>query len=168
MSEETELDLNGTAKDESPSDYAELTQAVRDLVQVMHQGELERLEVSHGDLHILLCARASGNSVPSPAAPVASGEVPSSGPDDARADAGNFHHISSPMVGTFYEAPAPGEKPFVAPGDTVEVGQTVAIIEAMKIMNEIVADRPGVVDSVLVENGEAVEYGHPLIRLRPQ
>ncbi|MBX6341665.1 MAG: acetyl-CoA carboxylase, biotin carboxyl carrier protein, partial [Thermomicrobiaceae bacterium] len=70
-------------------------------------------------------------------------------------------------IGTFYASPAPGERPFVAVGDTVEVGQTVAIIEAMKIMNEIVAERAGVVEEIYVKDGDAVEYGSPLMRLRP-
>lgn len=147
----------------------ELTQAVRELVTVMHQGDIERLEISQGDLHILLCARSSNFGQPPATAPASEPDQAAPSPETRSApeDTTNYHHITSPMVGTFYEAPSPGEKPFVRPGDTVDAGQTVAIIEAMKIMNEIVADRPGVIDAVLVENGEAVEFGHPLFRLRP-
>ncbi len=79
----------------------------------------------------------------------------------APADAG--HRIKSPMVGTFYRAASPGAKPFVEVGDTVAVGQTVCIIEAMKLMNEIESDRAGVVKAILCENGQAVEYGQPLV-----
>jgi acetyl-CoA carboxylase biotin carboxyl carrier protein len=73
--------------------------------------------------------------------------------------------ITAPMIGTFYSAATPGAQPFVAEGDDVYVGQTIGIIEAMKIMNEIAADRAGVVEAILVGNGQPVEYGSPLMRL---
>jgi acetyl-CoA carboxylase biotin carboxyl carrier protein len=169
MAEETGVQAENAAEAESNQDYTGLTEAVRDLVDVMHKGELERLEVSHGDLHILLCARTAAPVSTNSSLPPAPAE-PVNSPSAARVDSGNdqpWHQITSPMVGTFYEAPSPGEPPYVRPGDAVDVGQTVAIIEAMKIMNEIIADRPGVIDEILVENGEAVEFGHPLFRLRP-
>lgn len=75
--------------------------------------------------------------------------------------------ISSPMVGTFYRAPAPGEAPFVQVGDRVRSGQTVCIIEAMKLMNEIEAEISGQVMEILLQNGEPVEYGQPLMRINP-
>lgn len=75
--------------------------------------------------------------------------------------------ITSPMVGTFYRAPAPGAPPFVTVGDTVHPGQQVAIVEAMKLMNAVTADTAGEVVAVLVEDGAPVEYGQPLVRLRP-
>lgn len=168
MAEDNRAKVDGDSSSAPTRDYSGLTDAVRELADVMRQGDLEQIEVTHGDLHIMLSARTA--TPPPGPAPAASSEpvvqaAPAAGDSDA-ADQ-TFHHITSPMVGTFYEAPSPGEPPFIRPGDSVEVGQTVAIIEAMKIMNEIVADRPGVVDAVLVENGEAVEFGHPLFRLRP-
>ncbi|MGQ9725344.1 MAG: acetyl-CoA carboxylase biotin carboxyl carrier protein, partial [Tepidimonas sp.] len=75
------------------------------------------------------------------------------------------HVIKSPMVGTFYRAPSPGAKPFVEVGQAVKEGEPVCIIEAMKILNEIEADRAGVIKEILVENGQAVEYGQPLFVL---
>jgi acetyl-CoA carboxylase biotin carboxyl carrier protein len=75
--------------------------------------------------------------------------------------------VASPMVGTFYRASAPGEAPFVEVGDRVKSGQTVCIIEAMKLMNEIEADISGQVMEILVQNGEPVEYGQPLMRIKP-
>jgi acetyl-CoA carboxylase biotin carboxyl carrier protein len=75
--------------------------------------------------------------------------------------------VSSPMVGTFYRAPAPGEAPFVEVGDRVRNGQTVCIIEAMKLMNEIEAEVSGQVMEILLQNGEPVEYGQPLMRINP-
>jgi acetyl-CoA carboxylase biotin carboxyl carrier protein len=73
--------------------------------------------------------------------------------------------ITAPMIGTFYAAATPGAQPFVAEGDDVYIGQTIGIIEAMKIMNEITADRAGIVEAILVGNGQPVEYGSPLMRL---
>jgi acetyl-CoA carboxylase biotin carboxyl carrier protein len=75
--------------------------------------------------------------------------------------------VPSPMVGTFYRAPAPGETPFVEVGDRVRKGQTVCIIEAMKLMNEIEADVSGQVMEILLQNGEPVEYNQPLMRINP-
>jgi acetyl-CoA carboxylase biotin carboxyl carrier protein len=75
--------------------------------------------------------------------------------------------VQSPMVGTFYRAPAPGEPLFVEVGDRVKAGQSVCIIEAMKLMNEIEAEVSGQVMEILVQNGEPVEYGQPLMRINP-
>ena len=75
------------------------------------------------------------------------------------------HVVNSPMVGTFYRASSPGAKAFAEVGDTVKAGQAVCIIEAMKIMNEIEADRDGVISKILVENGKPVEYGQPLFTI---
>ena len=72
------------------------------------------------------------------------------------------HIVKSPMVGTYYRCPSPGAKSFVEVGDSVKKGQTICIIEAMKLMNEIEADKDGVIKAVLVENGQPVEYGEPL------
>ena len=72
------------------------------------------------------------------------------------------HVVKSPMVGTYYRCPSPGAKSFVEVGDSVKKGQTICIIEAMKLMNEIEADKDGVIKAVLVENGQPVEYGEPL------
>lgn len=75
--------------------------------------------------------------------------------------------VTSPMVGTFYLSPAPGEPTFVEPGDRVTVDQTICIVEAMKIMNEVAAKVAGIVERILVENGEPVEFGQPLFAIRP-
>lgn len=74
----------------------------------------------------------------------------------------NYYVVESPMVGTFYRAPAPGAEPFVKEGDYVEKGQTLCIIEALKVMNEIESEVSGVVRKILVENGQPVEFGQPL------
>jgi acetyl-CoA carboxylase biotin carboxyl carrier protein len=94
-----------------------------------------------------------------PAAPVAAPAL-SEAAADVVALAG--HTVKSPMVGSFYRTSSPGAKPFVEIGDTVAVGDTICIIEAMKIMNEIEADKAGVIKKIMVDNGAAVEYGQPL------
>jgi acetyl-CoA carboxylase biotin carboxyl carrier protein len=78
-----------------------------------------------------------------------------------------LHIVKSPIVGTFYESPAPGAPPFVKPGDAVQAGQVLCIIEAMKLMNEIEADASGELVKRLVSNGQPVEYGQPLFAIRP-
>jgi acetyl-CoA carboxylase biotin carboxyl carrier protein len=95
---------------------------------------------------------------PAPAAAEAHGVA--APPDEGRAGGG--HTVTSPMVGTFYRAPSPGMAPFVEVGQAVEAGDTLCIIEAMKMLNEIEADQDGVVKSVLVDNGQPVEFGQPL------
>lgn len=95
-----------------------------------------------------------------PAAPAPAQAAPALVPVAAEAPEG--HRVKSPMVGTFYRAASPGAKSFVEIGDTVKEGQTVCIIEAMKILNEIESDKSGVVKEILCENGQAVEYGQPL------
>ena len=78
----------------------------------------------------------------------------------------NLHIIKSPIVGTFYGSPSPGAGPFVSPGERVEKGQVVCIVEAMKLMNEIESDAAGEIVKILVTNGQAVEYGQPLYSVR--
>lgn len=159
-------DAPDRARPELPDDYAALTATVRELVKVMREGGIGRLEVKRGDLKIELSARegpAVSGSAPAEALVQATPTQPAA--DPAQDEEG--HIITSPMIGTFYAAPAPGERPFVQVGDTVEVGQTVAIIEAMKIMNEIVADVAGTVVEIMVRDAEPVEYGHPLMRIKP-
>ena len=94
----------------------------------------------------------------SAAAPVVAGALPAAAPGApaegaAEAEPDNRHAIVAPLVGTFYRAPQPGAEPFVEVGDTVDVGQSVGIVEAMKLMNQVLADEPGTVAEILVENG---------------
>lgn len=109
-------------------------------------------------------------------APEIGSRIPDNGGTHAGAPAGassspiidqKFVEVPSPMVGTFYRAPAPGEAPFVEVGDRVRKGQTVCIIEAMKLMNEIEAEISGQVVEILIQNGDPVEYNQPLMRINP-
>lgn len=145
----------GTLGNESPQ---ELLGTVRELITMMSRGGITELDLSTGDLSIRLRGHAGSASVATPVLSVVPESDPATTPDTS-------FEITAPMIGTFYAAPTPGESPFVQVGDDVEVGQVVGIIEAMKMMNEIVADQSGVVLEVLVENAQAVEYGSPLIRL---
>ena len=98
------------------------------------------------------------------AAPVAPAPAPSAAAAEAPT-AFEGHLVKSPMVGTFYRAGAPGAKPFVEVGDAVKAGQTICVIEAMKLMNEIEADKDGVIKAIMVENAQPVEYGEPLMMI---
>jgi acetyl-CoA carboxylase biotin carboxyl carrier protein len=111
-------------------------------------------------------ANAAGTAAPPAAAPASSESAPEGGKPPS-APQPKLVDVTSPMVGTFYRAPAPGEAPFVEMNDRVGVGQTVCIIEAMKLMNEIEAEVAGQVVEVLVEDGEPVEYGQVLMRIQP-
>ncbi len=99
---------------------------------------------------------APRSAMPTPTGPLPS-EVPSGGPEG--------HVVKAPMVGTFYRSPSPDAKAFVEVGHSIKEGQTICIIEAMKLMNEIEADASGVVKAILVENGQPVEYSQPLFIL---
>jgi|SRR5215467_758436 len=103
---------------------------------------------------------AAASATPPPAPPVAAEEV-----QPAVEEA--LHIVKSPIVGTYYEAPGPGSPPFVKPGDQVQAGQVLCIIEAMKLMNEIESDVAGEVVKRLAGNGQPVEYGQPLFAIRP-
>ena len=98
-------------------------------------------------------------AVPAPLTPAAVSAAPSA---DPAAQAASGHVVKSPMVGTFYRSSSPGSKPFVEVGSVVKEGDAICIVEAMKILNEIEADKSGTVTQILVENGQAVEYGQPL------
>jgi acetyl-CoA carboxylase biotin carboxyl carrier protein len=159
------------------------------LLAFMSQHGLEEFEYAHGDLRIRLkkaiATAAAAPVLALPVAPVAAPQiiqapapVPSPAPEAAHQAAASAtppaptpaaeeHIIKSPIVGTFYAGPSPDSKPFVQVGDFVEAGQTVCIVEAMKLMNEIEADISGEVARVLIENGQPVEYGEPLFALRP-
>jgi acetyl-CoA carboxylase biotin carboxyl carrier protein len=103
-----------------------------------------------------------------PAAPGAASSAPAThGSAAASASSDDLHLVKSPIVGTYYGAPSPGAEPFVKVGGFVETGQTLCIVEAMKLMNEIESDTSGEVLRVFVENGQPVEYGQPLFGIRP-
>lgn len=133
---------------------------VRELISMMGKGGISELDLSTGDISIRLRGNSGNVSFVTTAVNGSAGDA---GAFAVMEDEG--HSVTAPMIGTYYASPSPGEAPFVHVGDDVEVGQVVGIIEAMKIMNEIISDRSGVVLEVMVENAQPVEYGSPLIRL---
>ncbi len=153
-------DMNASANEQSST--GELIGAVRELISLMGNGGISELDITSGDVSI----RLRGGSAA--ASPDAINEVGNGAPAPTALSVDHGHVVTAPMIGTYYSAPAPGEDPFVQVGDEVEVGQVIGIIEAMKIMNEIIADQAGVVTDILVENAQAVEYGSPLVRLSEQ
>jgi acetyl-CoA carboxylase biotin carboxyl carrier protein len=143
---------------------------LKTLIELVESSGIAELEISEGEERVRIT-----RSLPPPAVPPAS--APASIPAAVLTTGGHAapataptppaepegHTLKSPMVGTFYRSASPGAKPFVDVGDEVQVGDPLCIIEAMKLMNEIEADRAGVVKAILVENGQPVEYGQPLI-----
>ncbi len=152
-------------------------QEIQKMIQVMADSGLAEMEVSDGPFRLKMSRYATAAAVAAPpAAPAA--EAPGPGPvhkkiaqvqepaSDPEEDKLVF--VESPIVGTFYEASAPGEPAFAKKGDRVRKGQVVCIIEAMKLMNEIKSDVDGLVEEVLVVNEQMVEFGHRLIAIRPE
>jgi len=138
---------------------------LKKLIDLVQESGIAELEVTEGEERVKI-VKSGPASIPaiapapapiltaSAAAPLAAAPVSAEIPG---------HIVKSPMVGTFYRSSAPGVKPFVEVGDTVKSGDTVCIIEAMKLLNEIECDKDGIVKAILVENGQPVEYGEPLV-----
>jgi acetyl-CoA carboxylase biotin carboxyl carrier protein len=145
---------------------------LKTLIELVESSGIAELEIQEGEERVRITRAVSGAGtftnamVPMPmtlaAAPAAvANGTPSTAPAPAEEPEG--HLVKSPMVGTFYRAASPGAKPFVDVGDSVQAGDTLCIIEAMKLMNEIESDKSGVVKQILVENGQPVEFGQPLV-----
>ena len=149
---------SGNGAEPSPPAPERVADLVRSLASVMCQSSITELDLDVGPMSVRMrrpAADFDGATQPRPDAQVST--PPASAPETL---------ITAPMIGTFYTSATPGAQPFVNEGDEVYVGQTIGIIEAMKIMNEIAADASGVVETILVGNGQPVEYGSPLMRLR--
>lgn len=141
-----------------------LTADVRALIEMMGRGGIAELLLEIGDVKLRLRAHAAAEAagmVTRHAATLAAQEKI----DSEREPEGTV--VTAPMIGTFYRSPGPGEPPYADVGDTIETGQTIGIIEAMKIMNEIIAETSGIVVEYLAASGQPVEYGQPLLRLAP-
>jgi len=140
---------------------------LKTLIELVENSGIAELELTEGEEHVRI-SRASSVAAPvqhhyaaAPiAAPAPQAAAPAAAPAAPAAPEG--HMVKSPMVGSFYRAASPGAKPFVDVGATVNVGDTICIIEAMKLLNEIEADKAGVIKAILVENGQPVEFGQPL------
>ncbi|HEX6929791.1 MAG TPA: acetyl-CoA carboxylase biotin carboxyl carrier protein [Gammaproteobacteria bacterium] len=141
---------------------------VKKLIELLEESGIAEIEITEGEESVRI-SRYSGapapqmihHAMPPAAAPAAPAAAPAPA-EEKGAGIPAGHQVTSPMVGTFYRAPNPGAKPFADVGQSVKVGDTLCIIEAMKMMNQIEADKAGVVKAVLVDNGEPVEFGQPL------
>jgi acetyl-CoA carboxylase biotin carboxyl carrier protein len=158
---------------------------LKELIEFLIEKDISEFELERGDVKVKI--KRGGDTQPVPViapvaaipavapaaitAPVAHAQISTAATDAAAPAAApeeELHLVKSPIVGTFYEAPAPGAPPFVKPGDTVQAGQVLCIIEAMKLMNEIESDLAGEVVKMLAANGKPVEYGQPLFSIRPR
>lgn len=156
---------------------------LKTLIELVQESGIAELEVTEGEEKVRITRTAANTIQPfmqyaapmmaqmpqqgmQPAAPmqaaVAAPPAPVAAPGPVEPEG---HAVKSPMVGTFYRSAAPGAKPFVDVGSTVSVGDTICIIEAMKLMNEIECDKAGVIKAILVESGQAVEYGQPMFMI---
>ncbi len=139
---------------------------LKTLIELVENSGIAELELTEGEEHVRI-SRASSVAAPvhhvvaAAPAPLPAAAAPAAAAPAAPA-APEGHVVKSPMVGTFYRAASPGAKPFVDVGQSVNAGDTLCIIEAMKLLNEIEADKAGVIKAILVENGQAVEFGQPL------
>ena len=137
---------------------------LKKLIDLVETSGIAELEITEGEEKVRIAKSIAGTPmmmshaphmmVPAPAATATPAPVEDSEPEG--------HVVRSPMVGTFYRASAPGAKDFVEVGQSITAGDTVCIIEAMKLLNEIESDQGGVIKAILVENGQPVEYGEPL------
>lgn len=156
---------------------------LKELIEFLIEKDIAEFELERGDVKVKV--KRGGEAIapipevrympaavaaPMPAAPVAHAAPPAAAaaPPAASANEEDLFMAKSPIVGTFYESPSPGAPPFFKVGDTVEAGQVLCIIEAMKLMNEIEAEVSGEIVKRFVNNGQPVEYGQPLFAIRPR
>jgi acetyl-CoA carboxylase biotin carboxyl carrier protein len=165
-----------------PQDVADLKQ----LIEFLKEHQVAEFEVDRGDLKIrlkfsqagagpaelgnlaTLLASAKQGTVQAPAAPApaSAAAAPPNPATPAEDPDAELHLVKSPIVGTYYGSPSPGAAAFVAPGDHVDKGQVICIVEAMKLMNEIESDAAGEIVKCFVSNGQPIEYGQPLFAIR--
>ena len=144
---------------------------VKKLIELLEESGIAELEINEGEESVRISrystapVQAPVNYAAPPAAPAPAAPAPAPASEEEGGEEAlpSGHIVKSPMVGTFYSASSPGAKPFVNIGDSVAEGDTVCIVEAMKILNQIEADASGIVKAVLVENAQPVEYGQPLL-----
>ena len=138
---------------------------IRELIQLVVESGIAELEIERGEERVRIRRTLEPAQAPA-AAPAAI--VESTHPAATPAPNANEHIVKSPIVGTYYESPKPGDPPFVKVGDSVEPGQVLCIIESMKLMNEIESEVAGTIVAKLMENGRPVEYGEALFSIRPR
>lgn len=135
---------------------------LKKLIDLVEESGIAELEITEGEERVRIARVLSGSQPVYMHAPMPAPTVPVAAPAEVVPAEPEGHVVRSPMVGTFYRSPSPGAKSFAEIGHSVSVGDTLCIIEAMKLLNEIEADQGGVIKAILVENGQPVEYGEPL------
>lgn len=150
---------------------------LKTLIDLVSDSNVSELEITEAEgkvrivkgggavVHSYAPAPVYAQPTQAPAAAAPAGAAPAAAPVAAAAEAVSGHTVKSPMVGTFYRSSSPGAKAFVEVGTAVKEGETICIIEAMKILNEIEADKSGTITRILCDNGQAVEYGQPLFTI---
>ena len=136
---------------------------VKKLIELLEESGIAEIEIHEGEESVRITRNAVAAApvaiAAAPAAPIAAAPIEAATPAEEKIEG---HVLNSPMVGSFYRAPSPGAASFVDVGSTVKVGDTLCIIEAMKLLNQIEADKGGTIKAILVENGQPVEYNQPL------
>ena len=139
---------------------------VKKLIELLEESGIAELEIREGEESVRISRHPTGGTAmymtPPPAMPMPTAAAAPTVAPTAEVNIPSGHVVTSPMVGTFYRSSAPGNKSFVEVGQRVDVGETLCIIEAMKMFNQIEADKAGAIKAILVENGQPVEYGQPL------
>lgn len=141
---------------------------VKKLIELLEESGIAEIEIHEGEESVRISRNHYASAPPMimQAPPAIAAPLPAAAPsaetDNSATDAISGHTVDSPMVGTFYRAASPGAKLFVEVGQSVGVGDTLCIIEAMKLLNQIEADKAGTIKAILAENGQPVEYGQPL------
>ncbi|MHC5053619.1 MAG: acetyl-CoA carboxylase biotin carboxyl carrier protein [Planctomycetota bacterium] len=143
---------------------------IQELLKLMETHGLEEIEIEDDDFRVRLKKETQGvavtvpqvSAMPAPAAAPGAGAAPS---EEDVGESPDHYIVTSPIVGSFYRAPSPDAEPFVEVGDPVDPDKVVCIVEAMKVMNEVKAEVPGVIEKIFIESGKPVEYGQPLFRV---
>jgi len=146
---------------------------VKKLIELLEESNIDEIEIKEGEESVRISRNGASLAAPQyAAAPIAApAPAPVAAPVAAAAveapvaEAHSGHVVKSPMVGTFYASPSPGSPMFVEVGKHVKVGDTICIVEAMKMMNQIEADKAGVIEAILVEDGQPVEFDQPLVTI---
>ncbi|MAM71636.1 MAG: acetyl-CoA carboxylase, biotin carboxyl carrier protein [Gammaproteobacteria bacterium] len=143
---------------------------VKKLIELLEESGINEIEIKEGEEAVRISRGSSVQSYappppPMPAAPAAAPAPAASEAGAGASDTHKGHPVKSPMVGTFYRSPSPSSPPFVEVGQQVKAGDVICIVEAMKMMNQIEASKAGVIEAILVEDGEPVEYDQPLVSI---
>lgn len=143
---------------------------IKKLIELLEESDIGELEIKEGEESVRISRNSPVTYAPQvmAAAPVAAAPAaaaPAAAAPEEKANTLNGHVVRSPMVGTFYSAPSPGSPTFVQVGQHVKAGDVICIVEAMKMMNQIEADKAGIIEAILVEDGDPVEFDQPLVTI---